>query len=176
MLSGVGPSDESVDCLPLRPAALGAGTGSMVVMSPQTAVAVGALLLAVFLVVIAAMVWQEAKRRSASGQLVYSVDDAVAYALEVLDDEVRGRLEKSGVRRILEWEVYYLQGLADGKRAREMTVVAGGHEPAVAYIAGQIRGRHGVSYEVADIREVLFCEARYLATIGAIGEPVEDAS
>ncbi|MDH5615833.1 MAG: hypothetical protein OEY62_04760, partial [Acidimicrobiia bacterium] len=136
-------------------------------MSPRTAVIVAALLFAVFLVVIAAMVWQEAKRRSGSSELVYSVDDAVDYALEHLDQEVRGRLGKAGVRRILEWEVYYLQGLADRKRAREVTVVAGGHGPAVEYIAQQISRRHGATYDAADIRAVLAGEARYLVTIGA---------
>jgi hypothetical protein len=143
-------------------------------MSPETAVIVGALLLAVFLVVIAAMVWQEAKRRSAAGPLIYSIDDAVAFALESLDDEVRIRLGRAGVRRILEWEVHYLQGLADGKRDREVAVVAGGHAAAVEYIGEQIGRRHGMKYDDADIREVLACEARYLVTIGAVGEPAED--
>ncbi len=53
---------------------------------------------------------------------------------EDLDDEVRVRLGKAGVRRILEWEVHYLQGLAESKRAKDVTVVAGGHGPAVEYI------------------------------------------
>jgi hypothetical protein len=145
-------------------------------MTPRTAVVVAALLLAVFLVVIAAMVWQEAKRRSASGPLVYSVDDAVDFAIEDLDDEVRVRLGKAGVRRILEWEVHYLQGLAESKRAKDVAVVAGGHGPAVEYIEQQIARRHGVSYDESDIRAVLAGEARYLATIGAVGERVEDSS
>ena len=146
----------------------------MTAMSPQTAVIVGALLLAVFLVVIAAMVWQEAKRRSGRGGLVYSVDDAVDFAWAGLNEDVRDRLGKAGVRRVLEWEVYYLQGLAERKRAKEVTVVAGGHEPAVHFIAEQIGRRHGIHYDLADIREVLAREAGYLATIGAVGEPVED--
>ena len=150
--------------------------GSMTDMSPRTAVTVAALLLAVLLVVIAAMVWQEAKRRSSTAQLIYSVDDAVAYALGDLDQEVLARLGKAGVRRILEWEVYYLQGLADRKRARDVVVVAGGHGPAVEYIEEQITRRHGVTYDVADIRAVLEGEARYLVTIGAVGEPVEESS
>ena len=134
---------------------------------------VSAVLLAVLLVIIAAMVWQEAKRRSGSDQLIYSVDDAVDYVMAELDEKVRGRLGKAGVRRILEWEVYYLQGLAEGKRAGEVTIVAGGHEPAVEYIAQQISDRHSVGYDVDDIRAVLASEARYLVTIGAVGEPVE---
>ncbi len=145
-------------------------------MSPQTAVVVGALLLAVFLIVIAAMVWQEAKRRSDSDRLVYSVNDAVEFVVADLDDDVRIRLGKAGVRRILEWEVYYLQGLAEGKRAKDVTVIAGGHDPAVQYIADQISSRHGVDYAEGDIRRVLAGEAGYLATIGAVGEPVEETS
>lgn len=148
----------------------------MTLMSPETAVVVGALLLAFFLVVIAAVVWQESKRRSdLRGELVYSVDDAVEFAFEDLEEEVRGRLGKAGVRRILEWEVHYLQGLAVRKKTEPVTVVAGGHEPAVEYVADQIRRQHGVDYDPADIRTVLVAEAGYLATIGAVGEPVEEA-
>ena len=144
-------------------------------MSPETAVVVGALLLAVFLVVIAAFVWQGSKRQSLGRELVYSVNDAVDYTLGRLDEAVRERLAKAGVRRILEWEVYYLQGLAEGKRSKEVTVVAGGYEPAVEFIAGEISKRHGVEYQPDDIRQVLAGEAEYLMTIGAVGEPVEEA-
>lgn len=153
-----------------------AGAGSMTGMTPRTAVVVAALLLAVFLVVIAAMVWQEAKRRSATDRLIYSVDDAVDFVIQDLDEEVRGRLGRAGVRRILEWEVHYLQGLAEGKQAKDVPVVAGGHGPAVEYIHEQITRRHGVSYDMGDIRAALAGEARYLAAIGAVGEPVEDSS
>jgi len=145
-------------------------------MTPRTAVVVAALLLAVFLVVIAAMIWQEAKRRSTTGPLVYSVDDAVDFVLEQVDQAVRTRIGRAGVRRILEWEVYYLQGLAEGKRARAVAVVAGGHAPAVEYIGEQITGRHSITYDVADIQAVLAGEARYLEAIGAVGEPVEDST
>ena len=143
-------------------------------MTPRTAVVVAALLLAIFLVIIAAMVWQEAKRRSAMSGLIYSVDDAVDFVHAELDQEVRTRLGKAGVRRVLEWEVYYLQGLADGKKASEVAVVAGGHDPAVEFIEEQITRRHGITYDSADIRAVLAGEARYLVSIGAVGEPVED--
>ena len=151
-----------------------AGAGSMSGMTPRTAVVVAALLLAIFLVVIAAMVWQEAKRRSTTGGLIYAIDDAVDFVLKDLDPAARARLGRAGVRRILEWEVYYLQGLADGRRVREAEVIAGGHGPVVEYIGEQITRRHGVTYDVADIREVLAGEARYLEAIGAVGEPVED--
>jgi hypothetical protein len=145
-------------------------------MTPRTAVVVAALLLAIFLVIIAAMVWQEAKRRSMIGGLIYSVDDAVDFVHAELDQDVRTRLKRAGVRRVLEWEVYYLQGLADGKKTNDAAVVAGGHGPAVDYIEEQITRRHGITYDSADIRAVLAGEARYLVSIGAVGEPVEDFS
>jgi hypothetical protein len=148
----------------------------MIRVTPKTAVMVSALLLAVFLILIAAMVWQEAKRRSSHDPLVYSVDDAVDFVMTDLGQDVRGRLSKAGVRRILEWEVYYLQGLADRKKAEEVSVVAGGHGPAIEYIAEQINERHGVGYDPDDIRAVLAGEAGYLANIGAVGEPVEEIS
>jgi len=122
------------------------------------------------------MVWQEAKRRSTGGGLIYAVDDALEHVLADLDGEVVRRLGRAGVRRVLEWEVHYLQGLAEGKRAKDVAVVAGGHDPAVDYIAEQIELRHGLLYEPADIRAVLAGEARYLVAIGAVGEPVEDPS
>jgi hypothetical protein len=143
-------------------------------MSPQAAVTLGALLLALFLVMTAAMVWQEAKRRSRREPLVYAVNDAVDYVVSSIDAGVVDRLGKSGVRRILEWEVHYLQGLAEGKRDTDAAVVAGGHEPAVEYIANQIADRHGASYAREDIRAVLAGEAGYLATIGAVGDRVEE--
>jgi hypothetical protein len=106
--------------------------------------------------------------------LIYSVDDAVDFVHSELDQDVRTRLGRAGVRRVLEWEVYYLQGLADGKKTKEVAVVAGGHGPAVDYIEEQITRRHGITYDLADIRAVLAGEARYLVAIGAVGEPVED--
>jgi hypothetical protein len=146
----------------------------MIRMSPQAAVTLGALLLALLLVLTAAMVWQEAKRRSSREPLVYAVNDAVDFVVSSIDGEVVNRLGKAGVRRILEWEVYYLQGLAERKRDPDRAVVAGGHEPAVEYIADQIDNRHGVTYAREDIRAVLAGEAGYLATIGAVGERVEE--
>lgn len=142
-------------------------------MSGQSAVAVGALLAALFLVLVALMVWQEARRRTAAGPPVYSIDDAVPFSLAALPGDAADRLGAAGVRRILEWEVYYLQGLAEGRRGEGVTVVAGGSEPAVSFIAEQIAERHGVTYEREDIRAVLAGEAGYLASIGAVGEPVE---
>ncbi|MDH4116267.1 MAG: hypothetical protein OEX04_03230 [Acidimicrobiia bacterium] len=140
-------------------------------MSPTTVVTLVAVLAAVFLAVTAAMLWQEAKRRSFDEGVVYVVDDAVDFIharLESID------LRRSDVKRIIEYEVFYLQGLAQERRANPVDVVAGGAEAAVEYIAARIAETHGVSYPLDGIREVLGHEAAYLRSIGAVGDPVKD--
>lgn len=134
-------------------------------------VALVAVLIAIFLLVVAALLWQEAKRRSFDEGYTYVVDDAV--------DFIHGRLEgsklvRSDVKRIIEYEVFYLQGLAQERRSQPVEVVAGGAEPAVEYIAARIAEAHKVSYPLDEIRAVLALEADYLGSIGAVGEPVDD--
>jgi hypothetical protein len=129
-----------------------------------------ALLVGVLLVIVAMLVWQEAKRRPSYEPLEYVVNDAVKHIVERLP--VDANLENADVRRILEWEVFYLQGLAQDDRKNPVETVAGGHELSVAYIADQIHTTHGVSYSHGQIEEVLRLEADYLVAIGAVGEPV----
>lgn len=140
-------------------------------MSPAAVVSFVALLVGVFLLIIALVVWQEAKRRPSYEPLEYVVEDAVKHAHAGLPKE--STLTRADVRRILEWEVYYLQGLAQDRRSDPVETVAGGHDASVGYIAGQIQAKHGVSYSRGDIEEVLRLEADYLMAIGAVGERVE---
>ena len=140
-------------------------------MSPAAVVSFVALLVGVFLLIIALVVWQEAKRRPSYEPLEYVVEDAVKHAHAGLPKE--SSLTRADVRRILEWEVYYLQGLAQDRRSDPVETVAGGHDASVEYIAGQIQAKHGVSYSRGDIEEVLHLEADYLMAIGAVGERVE---
>jgi hypothetical protein len=121
-------------------------------------VAIGAMLVAVLLLIIAMIVWQESKRRPSYDPLEYVVEDAV---------------RSSDVRRILQWEVFYLQGLAQKNRKNPVETVAGGHEASIEYIATQIQAKHGVAYSQDDIAEILRLEADYLMAIGAVGEPVD---
>ena len=140
-------------------------------MSPAAVVSFVALLVGVFLLIIALVVWQEAKRRPSYEPLEYVVEDAVKHAHAGLPKE--SSLTRADVRRILEWEVYYLQGLAQDRRSDPVETVAGGHDASVEYIAGQIQAKHGVSYSRGDIEEVLRLEADSLMSIGAVGERVE---
>ena len=140
-------------------------------MAPITAVMLGAVLLAVFLAVIAALMWQEAKKRTYDEGAVYVVDDAVDFILERLGESQLGR---SDVKRVIEYEVFYLQGLAQDNRRNPVDVIAGGDESAIDYITHRIAETHGVSYAWGDVRAILSHEAEYLVSIGAVGEPVDD--
>lgn len=129
-----------------------------------------ALLGGALLVIVALLVWQEAKRRPSYEPLEYVVNDAVKHISERLPED--SDLKHSDIRRILEWEVFYLQGLAQEDRKNPVETVAGGHELSVTFIADQIHTKHGVSYSHEEIAEVLRLEADYLVAIGAVGEPV----
>jgi hypothetical protein len=132
-----------------------------------------AFLVGIFLIVVALVVWQEAKRRPSYEPLTYVVDDAVKHVETGLNAEDNSTLSRADIRRILDWEVFYLQGLAQEDRSNPVETVAGGHEASVDYIIEQIATKHGVSYAREDVQNVLRMEADYLYQIGAIGEPVE---
>mgnify|MGYP007044784079 FL=1 len=55
------------------------------------------------------MVIQERGRRIDDGIAVYGVDDAVVYIWERLPNDTAGSIDQSDIRRILEWEMLYLQ-------------------------------------------------------------------
>ena len=129
-----------------------------------------ALLVGVLLVILAMMIWQEAKRRPSYEPLEYVVNDAVKHIADRLPADTS--LENADIQRILEWEVFYLQGLAQEDRRNPVETVAGGHDQSIEYISDQIRTKLGVSYPHEEIADVLRFEADYLVAIGAVGEPV----
>ena len=131
------------------------------------------LLVGVFLVILALVVWQEARRRPSYEPLEYVVEDAVKHVEAGFQAEGNDRLRRPDIRRILEWEVFYLQGLAQEDRKTPVETVAGGHEASVEYIVDQIATKHGVSYSRGDVEDVLRLEADYLYRIGAVGEEVD---
>lgn len=139
-------------------------------MSSLTVLTFGALLFGVLLVIVALVVWQEARRQPSYDPLEYVIEDAVRHVVAGLGEE--SKLTKADVRRVLEYEVFYLQGLAQDDRKNPVATVAGGHQASIEYIAAEIQAKHGVSYSQDDIEEVLGLEADYLLRIGAVGEPV----
>ncbi len=139
-------------------------------MSPMEIFTFVALLIGVLLVIVALMLWQEARRRPSYEPLEYVISDAVKHIAERLPEDAG--LRHGDIRRIIEWEVFYLQGLAQEDRKNQVETVAGGHDLSVDYIADQIHDKHGVSYSHHQIEEVLRLEADYLVAIGAVGDPV----
>lgn len=142
-------------------------------MSGPAVFAFVALLIGIFLIVVALVVWQEARRRPRYEPLTYVIDDAVKHVEAGLVQGGDNRLSRADIRRILDWEVFYLQGLAQEDRSNPVETVAGGHQASVDYIIDQIATKHGVSYAREDVENVLRMEADYLFQIGAVGEEVE---
>lgn len=127
----------------------------------------------VLLLILALMVWQQSKRRPSYESLEYVVEDAVKHVEAGLEAEGNVNLRRADIRRILEWEVFYLQGLAQDKRRNPVETIAGGHEASISYIIEQIASKHGVSYAQKDVESVLRHEADYLVRIGAVGDAVD---
>lgn len=142
-------------------------------MSGAGVVALAGLLFALFCLIVGVLVWQEAKRRPGPEPPSYVVEDAVRFIISRLPDDVRERVGSAGVRRVIQWEVHYLQGLAQADRRNPVETVAGGSDASIDYIVSRIAEVNDTEYRVADVAEVLRLEADYLNSIGAIGEPVD---
>jgi hypothetical protein len=135
----------------------------------------GPLLLVIALVVVllvfaAGMVIQERGRRVDDGVTVYGVDDAVIYIWERLPEESAGAVSQADVRRILEWEMLYLQQPSK----RDGPAVVGGLDAAEFVQERSYAGGH--AYEPDVIFAVLDLQADYLKAIGAVGGPVDPES
>lgn len=139
-------------------------------MPGHLTLALAAALIAILLLISALVVWQHAKRITASP--TYGTEDAVEFVQKHLDPSTKSRLGEAGIRRILEFEVFYMQGLAQENRRNPVETVAGPHRPAIDYIFDQIESQLGRSYSLDDIASVLEIEVRYLESIGAIGDEI----
>lgn len=110
--------------------------------------------------------WQE-RRMVADHAVVYSVEDALEFVMGRLSASARSQVNRHDVRRILEWELRYLQDPAI--RSDDAAVVGG---IGAAQYAQQQALAQGYAYDGAVIIEVLDHQAGYLASLGAVGEPV----
>lgn len=143
-------------------------------MPSSPVIALGAALILLALAAVGVAVRMERRSDRRDRQPVYVINDAIDYALGHVDPEVLDRVRRAGVRRIIEWSVHYLQGLAvPARRRKGLRVVAGGEGSAIDYIRGQLVEK-GYDYSRSDIAAVLAGEAAYLAGIGALGERVEE--
>lgn len=127
-----------------------------------------AVLMALVLAFGIAMFWQESKRMRQNAA-IYGVDDSIEWIWEGLRDDPKD-LTKDDVRRILEWEMHYLQ--QPDLWQHEGPAVIGG-DAAAAY-AQERSLEEGHAYAPEQIYAVLDLQATYLQAIGAIGDPVED--
>ena len=132
----------------------------------------GPLLFAILMVVVlafgVAMFWQES-RRMQHAAAIYGVDDSIEWIWEGLGEDKRG-LTKADIRRILEWEMHYLQQ-PDIWQEDGAAIVGG--DGAAAY-AQERALEEGHAYEPDQIYAVLDLQATYLEAIGAVGEPVDE--
>ena len=129
--------------------------------------ALGLLLL--LILVGLAFYWQGSIRLPGSA-VSYGVEDSIRYITPRLSEPTRKQIGAKSVRRILEWEMKFLQDSLDA--APDQVVVLGG-DPAVEYVIERT-ARQGFEYEPQIVREVLQLQAEYMASIGAIAEPVAE--
>lgn len=108
------------------------------------------------------------ERRPSEVAVVYSVEDALDFVWDGLGDSARQSIGRTDVRRILEWEMHYLQR----PEHREGVAVVGGID-AAAY-AQERAIEQGFGYEPEVIFEVLALQAGYLDALGAVGDSADE--
>ncbi|MDK1026558.1 MAG: hypothetical protein QGM46_07710 [Actinomycetota bacterium] len=114
-----------------------------------------------------AMFWQES-RRMQHPEAIYGVEDSIEFIWESLGEDKLG-LKKSDVRRILEWEMHYLQ--QPELWEQDGPPIVGGE--AAARFTQEKALEAGYPYEPAQIYGVMDLQAAYLEAIGAVGEVVD---
>lgn len=98
-------------------------------------------------------------------EAVYGVEDSIIFIWEGLGEDKLG-LKESDVRRILEWEMHYLQ---QPKLWEDDGPPIVGGEAAARYTQERAT-EAGFSYEPEQIFGVMDLQAAYLVAIGAVGE------
>jgi hypothetical protein len=129
--------------------------------------ALGLLLLLILIGV--AFMWQ-GSIRFPGAPVAYGVEESIKYITPRLAESTRAVIGPKSVRRILEWEMKYLQDqlVADP----DQPVVLGGE--AVASYVLQQTSRQGFAYDPAVVAEVMQLQAEYMASIGALDRPVTE--
>ena len=139
------------------------GQAGVIISSGWVALA----LLLVFGVVAAAFAWQE-RSRLPQRSVIYGAEDAVDYVMARLSPAASDQLDDGDVRRILEWEIQYLQ---QRMAADEDPVVVAGYD--AARHAQERLHELGHSYRGDLIVEVMELQAEYLVVIGAVAAPAD---
>ncbi len=126
-------------------------------------------LLALLFVVAVAFYWQGSIRLPGAA-VSYGVEDSIKYITPRLSAETREVIGVKSVRRILEWEMKYLQDQLDADP--DQAVVLGG-QAATEYVLAQT-ARQGLDYDPEIVHEVMQLQAEYMESIGALARPVAD--
>ena len=126
-------------------------------------------LLLMLILVGLAFYWQGSIRLPGAA-VSHGVEESIKYITPRLSESTREVIGAKSVRRILEWEMKFLQDSLDADP--DQVVVLGG-DAAVRYVIERT-ARQGYEYEPAIVREVLQLQAEYMASIGALAEQVAD--
>ena len=127
-----------------------------------------ALGLLILLVVIGLAFYWQGTIRFPGSAVSYGVEDSIKYITPRLREDTRAMMGAKSVRRILEWEMRFLQDALD---ADPDSVIVLGGEAAREYVL-DMTARQGFEYEPTVIDEVLQLQAEYMSSIGAIADPV----
>lgn len=141
-------------------------------MRGVTAIALAAVLVAVFLGLVAVLLAQEGRSRRLRGSdpREYVLTDAAAWVWELLSPTTRVVVDRADVLRILEWQVFFLQESVKGIRRGGAEVVVGDTPEAVDYVVERCR-LQGYDYAPDVVAEVLEHQGSYLVSIGAVAAP-----
>ena len=140
------------------------------------AVVVGFLIVGIVIGIAAYFVTREATRIAREPPpALYHLDDALAWVVEHLPDDVAATVTENDVRRILEFQVEFFKrkGVsANGSTAYPPgNVVIGGSE-TVDYIVERSAAT-GEAYIPEQVYGVIDTQLSYLRAIGAVGPPVD---
>lgn len=116
-----------------------------------------------------AFMWQGSIRMP-GGPVAYGVEESIRYITPRLSEETREVVGVKSVRRVLEWEMRYLQEQLEA--GADNAVVIGG-DAVTEYILDQTR-RQGFDYDPAIVAEIMELQAEYMESIGALAGPVAE--
>jgi len=126
-------------------------------------------LLVLLAVVGLAFYWQGSIRLPGAA-VAYGVEDSIKYITPRLSEDTREKIGTKSVRRMLEWEMKFLQDRLDADS--EQVIVLGGSE-AIDYVLEQTASQ-GFEYEREVVAEVMQLQAAYMESIGALARPVAE--
>lgn len=138
------------------------------------ALVVGMLILGVICAIAAALVFREALRMQERAPLaVFDPDDAYEFVVAHLDDLVASTLTPEDVRRILGFQIEFLQraGVAkNGSTATPPGEVIIGESEMVDHVLARCAAT-GEAYIPEQVWPVIECQLTYLRSIGSVGRP-----